>query len=477
MTALALALLVPWAVGVALLVADGRRRRVGWVAVAAMAGNLVALVVLAAQVLPDGSRRIVTGGWEGGIGIVIEADPLGVTFALLSSFVVLAALVHEVLDGVRSRTFPALVVLLATGLTGLFLTADVFNFYVFFELAMISAYVLTAYGDDRHQLGAALIFAVVNLLGSFLFLIAVAATYHVTGTLAMEDIATRMADVEPNAAILIAVTFFVAFGTKLGLFPFHFWLPAVYAGTRPAVAAILSGALANIGAYGLLRFGAGLLPEELALGSTVLIVIGSLSIVYGAVLAVSRRDPSEMLAYSAIGQAGYVLVALGAGGPVGLAAAVLYAILNALSKALLFLAAGLRGALVAGAFAVGALSLAGMPPTAGFLGKLALFRTGVDAGSVALVVLLFAGGALSFVYAFQLYPHEFWRGRRGSATAGAGESDAVAAGATALAPSPRGVRAVSVALALVVLAAGLWPEPLLALSEHAAAVLTGGSGS
>lgn len=474
MTALTLALLLPWVAGVLLLLADGRRKAVGWAAVAAIVANLIALVVLAFEVLPDGRVRIVTGGWEGGVGIVLQADPLGITFALLSSFVVLAALVHEVLDGVRSRTFPALVVLLATGLTGLFLTGDVFNFYVFFELAMIAAYVLTAYGDDRHQLGAALIFAVVNLVGSFLFLIAVAAMYHVTGTLSMDDIATRMADVEPNAAILIAVTFFVAFGTKLGLFPFHFWLPAVYAGTRPAVAAILSGALANIGAYGLLRFGAGLLPRELELGSTVLIVIGSISVLYGALLAVSRRDPTEMLAYSAIGQAGYVLVALGVGGPIGLAAAVLYAILNALSKALLFLSGALRGALVAAAFAVGALSLAGMPPAAGFLGKLALFRTGVEEGSVALIVLLFAGGALAFVYAFQLYQHEFWRGSR----VHAGTDEDIEAGATAdtQAASPVAVRAVSVVLALVVLALGLWPEPLLSLSADAAAVLHGGGG-
>ncbi|MDO8212107.1 complex I subunit 5 family protein [Conexibacter sp. CPCC 206217] len=473
MTALALALLLPWVVGVLLLLADGRRKLVGWAAVGGLVANLAALIVLAARVLPDGSETIRTGGWEGGVGIVLHADPLGVTFALVSSFVVLAALVHEVLDGVRSRTFPALVVLLATGLTGLFLTGDVFNFYVFFELAMISAYVLTAYGDDRHQLGAALIFAVVNLVGSFLFLIAVAATYHVTGTLAMADVATRMADVEPNAAILIAVTFFVAFGTKLGLFPFHFWLPAVYAGTRPAVAAILSGALANIGAYGLLRFGAGLLPNELALGSTVLVVIGGLSVLYGALLAVSRRDPSEMLAYSAIGQAGYVLVALGVGGPIGLAAAVLYAILNALSKALLFLSGGLRGALVAAAFAVGALSLAGMPPAAGFLGKLALFRTGVDEGSVALIVLLFAGGALSFVYAFQLYQHEFWRG--GRVQAGTVADDEAGATGDRSAASPVAVRAVSIVLALVVLALGIWPEPLLSLSSDAAAVLHGGA--
>jgi multicomponent Na+:H+ antiporter subunit D len=458
--ALTLSLLIPWALGVLLLLLDGRRRLVGWIAVLALLGNLAALVALAVNVLPDGSVTIVTGGWAGGVGIVLHADPLGVTFALLSSFVVLAALLHETLEGVRSRTFPALAVLLSTGLTGLFLTGDIFNFYVFFELAMVSAYVLTAYGDDR-QLGAALIFAVVNLIGSFLFLIAVAATYHVTGTLAMAEVATRMADVEPNAAILIAVTFFIAFGTKLGLFPFHFWLPAVYARTRPAVAAILSGALANIGAYGLLRFGAGLLPNELILGSTVLIVIGGMSVIYGAVLAVSRRNPSEMLAYSAIGQAGYVLVALGVGGPVGLAAAVLYAILNALSKALLFLSGGLRGALVAGAFAVGVLSLAGMPPAAGFLGKLALFRSGVEEGSVALVALLFVGGTLAFVYAFQLYQREFWRGRRVD-----GEESA---------PSPVAVRAVSVVLALVVLGFGIWPEPLLSLSSDAAAVLPGGA--
>ena len=109
--------------------------------------------------------------------------------------------------------------------------------------------------------------------------------------------------------MLIAVGFFVAFSVKLGLFPFHFWLPTVYTGARPAVAAILSGGLANIGAYGLLRFGAEMLPRELELAAIALIVIGCASILYGGVLAVSRRTASEMLAYSAIGQVGYVLVA------------------------------------------------------------------------------------------------------------------------------------------------------------------------
>ena len=144
----------------------------------------------------------------------------------------------------------------------MFLTGDLFNFYVFFELSMTAAYILATYGGTRRELGAALVFTTVNLLGTFVFLLSVAGLYHVTGTLDMAQIAARVADVDPNAAILIAVGFFVAFSVKLGLFPFHFWLPTVYTGARPAVAAILSGGLANIGAYGLLRFGGELLPAR-----------------------------------------------------------------------------------------------------------------------------------------------------------------------------------------------------------------------
>ena len=204
----------------------------------------------------------------------------------------------------RERVFPGLAVVLTAGLTGVFVTGDLFNFYVFFELAMTAAYVLATYGGRRRELGGALVFATVNLFGTFVFLISVAGVYHVTGTLDMAAIAARMGDVNPNAAVLIAVGFFVAFGVKLGLFPFHFWLPTVYTSAQPAVAAILSGGLANIGAYGLLRFGGYLLPDELELAATALIVVGAASILYGGVLAISRRTGAEMLAYSAIGQVG-----------------------------------------------------------------------------------------------------------------------------------------------------------------------------
>jgi multicomponent Na+:H+ antiporter subunit D len=251
----------------------------------------------------------------------------------------------------------------------------------------------------------------------------------------------------------------VAFCVKLGLFPFHFWLPIVYAGARPAVAAILGGALANIGSYGILRFGAGLLPRELEFGAIALLVIGGASILYGSLQAVSRRTAPEVLAYSSIGQVGYILVALAVGGRVGFAAAVVFSLVNSLNKALLFLAAGLRGWLVGAAFAVGALSVTGIPPSAGFFGKAALFRAGVDAGDVAVVVLLFLGGALSFVYMFQIYQHDHWRPAPTSSTQ---------------APSVWPLRAITVGLAVLVLAIGLWPEPLLAIGDDAADAILGG---
>jgi len=453
-TALSLSLVVPWAAGLLLTLLDGRRRVIGWVAVAALAVNLGALVALAAAVLPDDTVVVTTGDWPVGIGITLRADALGVLFALLSSLSLLAATVVEVLDGVRERTFPGLVVLLAAGLTGVFLTGDLFNFYVFFELAMTAGYVLATYGGGRRELGAALVFTTVNLLGTFIFLLSVSGVYHVTGTLEMSGIAARMDDVDPNAAVLIAVGFFVAFSVKLGLFPFHFWLPTVYTGARPAVAAILSGGLANIGAYGLLRFGGELLPDELDLAAGALILIGGASIVYGGILAISRRSASEMLAYSAIGQVGYVLVAIGVGGPVGFAAAILYTVVNALNKTLLFLTAQMRGAIVGAAFAIGALSVAGVPPAAGFVGKLELFRATAD--DPELIALLVLGSALSFVYAFQTYQYDFWRGERTGKRSTLPQQGVVAA------------------LALLVLAAGVWPEPLLALSHAAAELLAGG---
>ena len=453
----ALPLGLVWAGAAVTALLDGRRRAVGWAAVGVLGAGFVALCVLLALVLVDGPRTIVAGDWPVGVGIALRADALGAVFAMLSMGVLLAGLAYEVVEGMQSRKTPALVLFMGAGLTGLFLTADVFNFYVFFELTMVASYAASTYGGERHQVGAGFLFAVVNLLGTFLFLIGLAAIYSVTGTLDMDGVGAVLARTDPTAVTLIGVSVLVAFSIKLGLFPFHFWLPAVYVGSRPGIAAILSGAVANIGSYGLLRFGGDLLPDLFDAGAKVLLALGSISIVYGAVQAISRRSASEVLAYSAIGQVGYVLIALGVGGPVGYAAAVLYAIVNALNKALLFLTARARGWLVGACFAVGAFSVAGVPPSAGFFGKVELFRAGIEARSAVLVALIFLGGALSFVYMFQIYQRDFWRERLQT-------------------PGGWALQVPGVLLALVVLGLGLWPEPLLAVSREAAGALSGGRG-
>lgn len=445
-----------WFGGLLLAFLDGTRKPAGWLSGAILVGAIASTLAVAVPVYNDGAVSMAIGGWSMGVGITLRVDMLSIVFALLSQTVLLAALVFEVVQDVGARIYPALVLFMGLGLTGMFFTGDVFNFYVFFEIAMIAAYVMASYGESPRQFRAAFVFITVNLLGSVFFLIGIAAIYHTTGFLDMYRIRDQMPLVQENPAILSATIVFVAFSIKLGLFPFHFWLPAVYTGTRPAVATILAGALANIGTYGLIRFGADIFPRELEHASGVLIVLGTASIIYGAMQALSRHTTSEVLAYSAIGQVGYIMIALAIGGPAGYAAAILYTVLNSTNKALLFLSGSLRGWLAGAAFVIGAFSVAGVPPASGFLGKMALFQVSILKDQPLLVGLIFLGGALSFVYMFQIY-------RRRIADIESHED------------SPWGAQAVVVALALLVLGLGLWPDPLLNLAERAAQSLPGGS--
>lgn len=438
-----------WFGAILLAMLDGTRTKNAVLSILILTLAIGSTVWLGVDVMRHGTREMVIAGWPEGVGISLRIDTLGITFATLSLFVLLAALIFETANRIRARIFPALVLFMGVGLTGLFFTGDAFNFYVFFEIAMLSAYVLASYGETPRQFRAAFLFIVVNLLGSMLFLIAVAALYHITGRLDMVGIEMQMPLVAESPATLIATIMFIAFSIKLGLFPFHFWLAPVYTGTRPAVAAILSGALANIGTYGLLRFGADILPRELEHGAPVLVGLGVASIIYGAVQSISRHSPSEVLAYSAIGQVGYIMIALAIGGEIGYFAVIVYAVINALNKGLLFLSISLRGWLVGAAFVVGAFSVTGVPPVAGFLGKIAIFWAAVEDDAWAIAGLVFLGSALSFLYMFQLYRRRFWIPR---------EDELVA---------PILPQVIVSVLAVGLLAVGLWPEPLLDLARHA----------
>ncbi len=455
MIALPLGILMFGSIGTALL--DGTRRRNGWLAIGILTLAMIATMRLGWAVYSDGTQTMALGGWSQGVGITMRVDMVGMIFAVLCQMVLLGALVYEVVSDVGARVFPSLVLFLAVGLTGLMFTGDVFNFYVFFEIAMLSSYILVNYGETPRQFRAAFVFITVNLLGSVLFLIGIAAIYHTTGFLDMVRIREQMPLVQENPAILTATIIFVAFCTKLGLFPFHFWLPTVYTGTRPAVAAMLAGALANIGTYGLIRFGLDIFPRELEAASLVLILLGAASIIYGGIQAVSRHSPAEVLAYSAIGQVGYIMIALAFAGPVGLAAVIVYSVLNSLNKTVLFLSISLRGWIATTALAIGAFSVAGVPPVGGFFAKFVMFDLTITDDSALLTLLIFVGSVLSFVYMFQMY-------RRRVAQKSDDADDNIP------------VQAVSLVVAIAIILLGVFPDPFLQLVQTAAESLPRGIG-
>ncbi len=442
-------LFITWGTAIILATLNGQRSWVHWAGAVGLSAALVASLALLYRVYTGAPIEVVTGNWPQGIGIRLRADTLSMTFATLVDVLLLAALLYEPPGRSEERSFPALILFLAAGLNGLFLTGDIFDFYVFFEVSMTSSYILTSYGSNKRILRNTFSFIIINLVGSSIFLSGLLALYHQTGTLDMQQVAARISDIDPQTAVLSGVLILVAFSIKLGLFPFQYWLPPVYRGVKPVAAAILGGILVNVGSYGLLRFGGTIFPAQLQAGSKLLLVLGAASMIYGAILAIGRRTPQEVLAYSSISQAGYILIAVSFGGLAGFSAAIIYAIVNGLNKTMLFLASGVRGWLISFSFAVGALSVVGIPPTVGFFAKASLFRTAIHYHSPVFVVLVFLGGSLSFVYMFQLYQRKFWA----NSTEETQEASYVR-------------QYVIVALALIILALGIWPDPLLSIGSQ-----------
>lgn len=441
-----------WAAGILLLFVDGRRRGAGIVAVLALAGIFVADVVQVAS-FASGTDPLetVTGGWPQGVGIRLRADLTSAAFGALVALVLLAAMMHELLLGVRGRMFPALLLLLCTGLHGIFASGDLFNLYVFFEVAVVSSFVLAAYTGDRAELRGTFVYVVVNMLGSTMFLTGVAATYHAFGTLDLESIAAAEVG-DAGAPLLAATLILAALSLKLGMFPFHYWVPVLYSHARPAVAAALAGALGNVGAYGLIRLGFGAFAGVREQSSTVLLVLGCVGILYAATLAAARPDRAYIAAYAAVVQAGYLMIAIAIGGEAGVGAALFMAVAGSIDKSALFLALDRRAPGRSFPVLVAASSVAGLPPTAGFVAKLLLLRAAVDVPggwAVAASIVISAALLLAGTYRFWLKSTDR-QTARGSAAA-----------------------VMVTVLAAVLLAFGVLPDPLVAMAGLAAVELLG----
>ncbi|UPV99263.1 Na+/H+ antiporter subunit D [Halorussus gelatinilyticus] len=431
------------------------------------AGYVGAVAWLVSKVDPLGATNVFSyqlSGWQAPFGITLVADSLSAFMLAFSSVVALAALVFSAayVDTFGQRvSYHPLYHFMLVGVTGSFLTGDIFNLFVWFEVMLMSSYVLVVFYSGPEHTRAALQYVVLNLVGSAVMLLAIGGLYSTTGTLNMADLSRRvanpaaygLADGGVAPVLGLSALLFAVFALKAGLAPFQFWVPAAYRAAPAPVSAMLAGVVKKVGVYAIIRvyftvFGAAALGDLslpglsvpdggsalLAFYGPILFLMAAASIVVGGLGAVGRDDIDGLLAYSSIGQVGFIVLPLAIAATatdesirvLGVSAALVYALNHGFAKSLLFMASGAvydavgteqfpdLGGLsesapwLSGGFFVGALALIGIPPLSGFFGKMLVFDAAGQARStIALAVALF-GAILTIAYFSRAWNRGFW---------------------------------------------------------------------
>jgi len=361
------------------------------------------------------------------------------------------------------------------------LTGDLFNMYVFAELLVISGTVLTALSDDRYGTEAAYKYYYMSLLAAFFMLLAIGCLYVSYGTLNMADLAKRIAADPSGSLLLPGIAFLMAtFMVKSAVFPFHFWQPDFHTAAPTAVSAMLSSVVVKLGVYGFLRMTTLLFVAQTEMIRGLLLFLGIIGIFFGGLSAVGTYNAKRMLAYSTLAQVGFILVGIGWGTPLAIAAAIVFAFNHSLVKAAMLMLAGYvasrapvksaafevvtgvgRSAPAAGVlFFLGSLGLAGIPPTNGFISKMLLFFGGIDAAGYSSLLLIGLGSLLTLVYTMRAFQRIWWQ----TPTQG---SEVKVKGDGLLAP---------ILLIGFVLLLGLWAEPLVQIAQDASLWLSSPTG-
>lgn len=479
---LVLPVLVPLATATLALLARRSVKAQRIISVAGAAVLLGVAVALMAGVWRGGVQAVQVGAWAAPFGITLVADLLGAVMVLITAIVGLAAAVYSLasIDAERERFhYHPLYHVLLMGVCGAFLTGDLFNLYVWFEVLLISSFVLLALGNDKGQVRGAVVYVFVNLVGSLGFLMAIGLLYGIAGTLNLADLAVRLAETDqPGLVTAVSMLFLIAFGIKAAVFPLFFWLPASYHTPPIAVAAIFAGLLTKVGVYALIRTFTLLFTQDVGYTHTILLWVAGLTMVTGVLGAAAQTDVRKILSFHIVSQIGYMVMGLALFTPLAIVGAVFYIVHHIIVKANLFLVAGVAERLVgsfrlenlgglyrahpwlAVLFIVPAFSLAGFPPLSGFWAKLILIKAGFDAGAYAIVGVALVVGLLTLFSMTKIWNGAFWK----PLADGLAVRPASAPG-VALMASPVAV------LAVLTLAIGLWAEPFLVFAEAAAASL------
>lgn len=482
-TLLVLPVIVPAITGVLALLA--RRHRGLQRALSVLGATVLfgAGATLAYQVHAHGIQAVQMGNWPAPFGITLVADPLSAGLVAITGFVALAVAVYA-LAGIGERHeqfgFHPLFHLLLMGINGAFVTGDIFNLYVWYEVLLIASFALLVMGNEERQLDGAIKYVGINLIASASFLTAVGLLYGLTGTLNMADLAGSMGAVrEVGLEPTVAMLFLIGFGIKAALFPLYYWLPASYHTPPAPIAAVFAGLLTKVGIYSLLRVFTLLFPSPSGYTQVVLLLVAGATMLLGVLGALVQRHVLRLLAFLVISAMGYVVMGLGFFTTLGLAGAVFYVFQDVPVKTSLFLIGGLmkretgtaeigemgglyqHRPLLATAFLVPAFSLAGFPPFPGFWGKLTLVQAGLAQERWVIVAVALLAGLLTLLVVAQVWGRAFWTPTQDE---GFGAGDA--AGTRALLQGPVAV------LALVLFVLGCYAQPLFAFAHEAAVHLT-----
>mgnify|MGYP000848539309 CR=1 FL=1 len=430
---LGIPVLVPFA-GAALTLLLGRRHTAQRIVSLLALGIVLVTAVLLIRLSLHGPITLDVGEWSAPVGITLVADRLSALMLLVSVFVTLCVLVYSFTqDLAESQRLPVAVfqptfLILCAGVFNAFLTGDLFNLYVGFEILLVASFGLITLGSTRDRIRSGIVYVVVSVVSSAVFLIALALVYAATGTVNMAQLALRLPEIDPGAAQLIQVMLLVAFGVKAAVFPLHAWLPDSYPTAPAPVTAVFAGLLTKVGVYAIIRTqtilfsNTGLNPALQAAGLVTMVV--------GILGAVAQDDIKRLLSFTLISHIGFMLWGVGTGTTDGLAAAIFYTVHHIIVQTALFLVSGLMERvggttslvrlgslfkawpLLGALFLVPALNLAGVPPMSGFLGKTGLIRASIAAGGPLAWTMIAGGLATSLLTLYALlraFSMAFWQ--------------------------------------------------------------------
>lgn len=384
--------------------------------------------------LAEGAWHYFFGGWAPPWGIEYVIDPLSGGMAALVSFFGLLVLIYagpylSTKIAKERGYFYTLYLLCVAGLLGMVVTGDVFNLYVFLEITSLAAYALIASGGSKATV-AAFRYLLIGTAAACLYLLGIGYLYALTGSLNMADLAELLPMLDaPTALVIAAGLIIIGLGIKMALFPLHGWLPDAYASAPAPVTAFIAAVMAKASAYAIYRIlffvfkAAG--PATIALN-----MVGWMAaagILFGSIMAIAQRDLWRMLAYSSVAQMCYIALGLALANTMGLYGALLHILNHAITKGCLFLIAGSiawqtgirdinqfarmcrRMPWTMAVFVIAAMSMIGLPPTAGFFSKLYLVLGSIEAGAWGFVAVLVASSLLTAVYFFRVIEYAYLR--------------------------------------------------------------------